>query len=176
MKSVISLEEVSGVTLDVMRRIGLLLVSVSKEGKPNVMTIGWGFIGMLWGEPYFVIAVRPSRYTYTLLEESLDFTVNVPAKGLEKAAEYCGTFSGRDLDKFKACNLTATNAKVVKSPIIKECIIHYECIIKYHYDLNPKFIPSDVKSLWYSQDDCHRMYFGRITAVYADDDYKMKIP
>jgi len=174
MKKEVALEEVVGVTLDTMRKVGLLLVSVDKEGKPNAMTIGWGFIGILWAEPSFVIAVRPSRYTYKLLEESNDFTVNVPAKGMEDVVSYCGTVSGRYTDKFKDCNLTSLKSKYVKSPIIKECIIHYECIVRYKYDLEPSKVPRDITSLWYPTNDFHRIYIGRIEAVYADEDYKSK--
>jgi len=175
LKVPVSLRDVSGITIDVMRRTGLLLVSVNRDGKPNVMTIGWGFIGILWREPYFIIAVRPSRYTYTLLERSLDFTVNVPSKGMERVVEYCGTFSGRDVDKFKKCGLTPLKAKVIKSPIIKECVIHYECVIKYRCDLMAKLMPEDVLSSWYPSNDYHRIYFGNIVEVYADEDYETKV-
>jgi len=57
-------------TLEVMGGRGLLLVSVDKDGKPNAMTIGWGTIGIIWGKPIFAVLVRPSRYTYGLIEET----------------------------------------------------------------------------------------------------------
>jgi len=75
---------------------GLLLASVGRDGRPNVMTIGWGLMGTLWARPVFVVAVRPSRYTHRLIEETGEFTVNVPRKGMEEIVEYCGTVSGRD--------------------------------------------------------------------------------
>ena len=31
-----------------MREDGLLLVTAGADGKPNVMTIGWGTIGSIW--------------------------------------------------------------------------------------------------------------------------------
>ena len=43
-----------------------------------------GFIGILWGKPFFIIAVRPSRFTYELLEWANDFTVNVSSRGMEE--------------------------------------------------------------------------------------------
>ena len=46
----------------------VLLVSQGKEGLPNVMAIGWGTIGWVWGRPIFSVLVRPSRYTYKLME------------------------------------------------------------------------------------------------------------
>jgi len=106
---------------------GLLLSTSGKNEKPNVMTIGWGLIGILWYKPTFAVAVRPARYTYGLLEESNEFTVNVPNKGMEKIVEYCGNVSGRDRDKFKEMDLTPLPGRRVKSPMVFECVIHYEC-------------------------------------------------
>ena len=35
-------------TIQRMREDGLLLVTAHNDGKPNVMTIGWGTIGSIW--------------------------------------------------------------------------------------------------------------------------------
>ena len=87
-------------TAEVMTNDGLLLVSEGRHGKPNAMTIGWGTIGWVWRGPVFLIFIRPSRYTYELLEEAGDFTVNVPPPELAEVLSFCGGFSGRDRDKF----------------------------------------------------------------------------
>ena len=69
-------------TIQRMREDGLLLVTSGADGKPNVMTIGWGTIGAIWGRPVFLVLVRPSRHTYSRLEEVGEFTVNVPPREL----------------------------------------------------------------------------------------------
>jgi len=157
-----------GKTLELMRSPGLLLVSTSKDGKPNVMTIGWGFIGVIWYKPVFVVAVRPSRYTYKLIEETGDFTVNVPTEDMSDIVEYCGTVSGRDHDKFKEKNLKAVPSKYVKSPIIEQCPINYECKVIYKTDLDSSKVPKEVVSSFYSAGDYHTLYFGEILTVHAD--------
>ena len=48
-------------SIAMMRTDGLLLNSVSADGTPNVMTIGWGTPGVIWGRPIFIVYVRPSR-------------------------------------------------------------------------------------------------------------------
>jgi hypothetical protein len=48
-------------TIKTLNELGLLLVSIDSNGKPNVMTIGWGSIGIIWYKPIFI--VLPSRYT-----------------------------------------------------------------------------------------------------------------
>ena len=113
-------------TFEVMGQIGVLLVSGEME-KPNVMTIGWGTIGIIWGKPIFITLVRPSRYTHGLIEKGKEFTVNVPTLEMEEVVSFCGTASGKDYDKFKEKNLTPFPGKKVKCPVIKECSIFYEC-------------------------------------------------
>ncbi len=171
-----SLSEVVSPTLKALKNPGLLLVSVDENGRPNAMTIGWGFAGILWGRPYFIVAVRPSRFTFSLIEKTSDFTVNVPRKGMEQAVSFCGTVSGRDYDKFKECGFTSRPSKFVRSPVIEECVIHYECKVAYKHRLSEAGISSGIISQWYPGGDLHTLYFGEILAIYADEDYERSLP
>lgn len=158
-------------TMRMLERCGCLLVSGNpkKEKKANVMTIGWGLIGRVWGKPVFIVAVRQSRHTHGFIERTGDFTVNVPKKGMEDAVAYCGKVSGREHDKFEEKGLTLQPSKKVKSPIISECIIHYECKVIYKTKLMPGDLPKNMIDEWYKKDDFHTIYFGEILATYADD-------
>ena len=155
-------------TMERMRDDGLLLVTQGNDKKANIMTIGWGMIGSIWGKSIFIVLVRPSRYTYSRLEQVDEFTVNVPSKDLAKAALHCGTVSGRDHDKFKEMNLTETASTAVQVPIIEECYINYECRSIHKNDLRPDFLNDAVKKQFYPDDDFHRLYFGEILATYVD--------
>ncbi len=152
-----------------MREDGLLMVTTNSDGKPNVMTIGWGTVGIIWGKPIFVVLVRPSRFTYSRLEELNEFTVNVPPKALSKAALHCGTVSGRDNDKFKELGLTVVQGKMVKTPIIEECIMHYECRVVHKNDVMPEALEKTIINDFHPQGDYHRIYYGQILATYADE-------
>jgi flavin reductase (DIM6/NTAB) family NADH-FMN oxidoreductase RutF len=142
----------------------VLLVSRGKEGLPNVMAIGWGTIGMIWRKPIFVVLVRPSRFTYKLIEETGEFTVNVVPPKLKEVVQYCGSVSGRDHDKFKEKKLTAIPSKKVKTPIIKECILHFECRVVNKIDLIPSGLEKSIINTFYAKGDFHRVYFGEILA------------
>ena len=157
-------------TIRRMREDGLLLVTTGADGKPNVMTIGWGTIGSIWGRPIFLALVRPSRHTYSRLEEVRDFTVNVPPKELAAAASHCGTVSGRDHDKFQEMKLTVVPSREVRAPAIQECVIHYECRTVHRNDLAPDSIVQAIQDEFYAEGNFHRVYFGEIVACYADDD------
>ena len=142
----------------------VLLVSQEKEGVPNVMAIGWGTIGIIWQKPIFVVLVRPSRYTYKLIEETGEFTVNIVPPQLKEVVQYCGTVSGRDQNKFKEKQLTAIASKKVKAPIIKECILHFECRVVHKNDLIPAELEKSIVPALYPKGDFHRVYFGEILA------------
>ena len=161
-------------TLQVMRNSGLLLTSANRKGKINVMTIGWGTIGVIWGMPMFLVLVRPSRLSYGFIEETGNFTVNVPPKKISQIVSFCGSVSGRDYDKFKEKGLTCIPGKNVKSPMIEECVVHYECKVLHKNDVIPARIPEDVTSQYYPQGDYHRIFFGRIVSVFADSKVKIE--
>ena len=140
----------------------VLLVSRGQEGLPNVMAIGWGTIGIIWRKPVFVVLVRPSRHTCQLIEEIGECTVNIVPPQLKEVVQYCGTVSGRDHNKFKEKQLTAIPSKKVKAPIIKECILHFECRVVYKNDLIPSELEKSIIPALYPKGDFHRIYFGQI--------------
>ena len=144
---------------------GLLLAAMGQDGKINAMTIGWGLIGRVWSDPIFMVAVRPTRHTHRLIEETNEFTVNVPCEGMDEIMNYCGTVSGRDYDKFKEVGLTAEKGKRVKSPIIAECIAHYECKVIGNSKVIPKLLSSEVKRRYYVSENYHTLYFGKILST-----------
>lgn len=158
-------------TIRALGETGCLLVSgKSAESKDsNVMAIGWGFIGVLWAKPVFVVAVRPSRYTHKLIEETGEFTVNVPGKGMKETVKYCGSVSGREHDKFKERGLTLMPGKKVKAPIISECAINYECKVVYKTQFVQRMVPGEAVKKWYPEEDYHTLYFGEIVAAHADE-------
>ena len=158
------------VTIRRMREDGLLLATTSAEGKPNVMTIGWGTIGSIWSRPVFIVLVRPSRFTYSRLEQVSDFTVNVPPRELAAAVALCGAVSGRDGDKFQEARLTPVPSREVRSPIIQECLVHYECRTLHRVDMAPEALVQTIHEQFYGSGDFHRVYFGEIVAAYADTD------
>lgn len=142
----------------------VLLASCGNKGFPNVMAIGWGTLGFIWRKPIFHVLVRPSRHSYKLIEETGEFTVNVVPPELKEVASYCGTVSGRDHDKFKEKGLTAIPSLKVKTPLVKECTLHFECRVVYKSDLIPPELEKTIVSAFYPQGDFHRTYFGEILA------------
>jgi flavin reductase (DIM6/NTAB) family NADH-FMN oxidoreductase RutF len=142
----------------------VLLVSQAKQGSPNAMAIGWGQVGIVWRKRVFTVLVRPSRHTYGLIEEAGEFTVNIVPPQLKDLVQYCGSVSGRNHDKFKEKGMTAISSSKIKTPIVKECILHYECRIIYKNDLISSELKAFIVTGFYPNGDFHRLYFGEILA------------
>jgi flavin reductase (DIM6/NTAB) family NADH-FMN oxidoreductase RutF len=151
---------------------GLLLVSEGLDKIPNAMTIGWGFLGTMWSLPVIVVAVRHSRHTYKLLEESDSFTVCIPSNEMDNILEYCGSKSGRTHDKFAELNLTAKKSENIGAPYIEECPIFFECSIIFKADLSEGKLDPIITEKAYKSGDLHMLYFGEIKGAYVIDDYK----
>ncbi|AZV56183.1 flavin reductase family protein [Clostridium sp. AWRP] len=137
------------------------------NGKVNTMTIGWGSIGFVWRKPVFTVLVRQSRYTKEFIENSGNFTVSVPFRSdMKKALAICGTKSGRNIDKFKVCNLQLNSGRSVDSPVIAGCDMYYECKIIYKQDMKKELLTKEVDLNCYLDGDYHTVYYGEIVNCY----------
>ena len=106
---------------------GAFLVVQDAKGKPNPMTIGWAAMGPVWGEAVLAVLVRPSRHTHGLIGRAKVFSVNVPIDGLRKELAFCGSRSGRDVDKVKACGLKVLPGRLPQVSVLADCGLFYEC-------------------------------------------------
>ncbi len=134
----------------------------------NTMTIGWATMGFVWRKPIFMIAVRDSRHTFGFIEKANDFTVSVPLTDMNEEIIFCGTKSGKDVDKYKACNLKIINAQQVVSPIIDTPGIHFECKIVYKTAMDSTYLVEEYDKL-YPEKDYHTLYFGEILDCYETE-------
>jgi flavin reductase (DIM6/NTAB) family NADH-FMN oxidoreductase RutF len=152
---------------DAMSRIkkGAFL-TVKAADALNTMTIGWGAFGFIWQKPVMMVAVRPTRHTFGIMEKAQDFTVTIPSGDMSKAIAFCGSKSGRDADKFKMCNLETADGRKVASPSIKAPGIHYECKIVCKSAMNEDHLDKNIDKSLYPQKDYHTLYFGEILACY----------
>ena len=80
--------------------------------------------------PMLAVSIRPTRHSYKMIMETKEFVINVPTMSVVKETLFCGRRSGKQHDKFKETGLTPLPAKMVKPPIIKECVAHLECKLR----------------------------------------------
>lgn len=142
-------------------------LTVSDGTNTNTMTIGWANIGIIWNKPVIIVMVRKSRHTYSILKNAKDFTISLPINvDLKKSLVYCGSYSGRDVDKIKESKLSLKKSKDVISPIISQCDMHYECKIIHSQQLVPQNLETNITDRFYINDDYHVLYFGEIVGSY----------
>lgn len=145
-------------------------LTVQSGDRLNTMTIGWGTVGFIWRKPIFMVAVRYSRYTYELLRQANEFTVSFPLGiDLKKELMICGTKSGRDIDKFRECGLTAQPGQEMATPVIGQCNLHYECRLVYNSAMEPGLLDAAIGQSCYSDHDYHTLYFGEIAVCYLNE-------
>lgn len=141
-------------------------LTVKSANNLNTMTIGWATVGVVWSKPVIMVAVRSSRHTFGIIEAAADFTITMPAGDMGKETAYCGSKSGRDVNKFKMCNLETADSRLVASPIIKVRGRHYECRIIYKSAMDPAQFDKKNDAALYPKKDYHTLYFGEILACY----------
>ena len=144
-------------------------LTVKYETSLNTMTIGWASFGYVWKKPIMMVTVRSTRHTFGIIEAANDFTVTVPTGDMHKEIAYCGSKSGRDVDKYKMCSLDTINSRHVTSPVIKARGRHYECRIFYKSSMDPAHLDKGCDSSIYPKKDYHTLYFGEIMACYETD-------
>ena len=120
------------------------------SGDKNALTLAW--VGTASSDPPFItIGVRPTRYSYGLIQRYGDFVLNLPNADQVPLLEYCGTVSGRNEDKFARANLTAVKADVVRAPLVAEFGVNIECRVRDRISLGS-----------------HDMFIGEVVAVHGD--------
>ncbi len=144
-----------------------VFMTTKKQDKVNTMTISWGGISFIWNKPVFISYVRYTRDTYQMVENTNEFTINIPLnKDLRKELGFCGSKSGRDYDKIKECNFNLHDSRVVNTPILADCEMHYECKVIYKQAMEPGNILNEVKERFYSTNNFHVIYYGEIVDSY----------
>ncbi|MGE5422618.1 MAG: flavin reductase family protein [Ignavibacteriales bacterium] len=133
--------------------VPVVLVScIGHEGTANIITIAW--VGTVCSDPPMLsISIRPSRYSHKLITETREFVVNIPSADILDATDYCGIVSGRDVDKFTVTGLTPEPASKVKAPLIKECPMNMECVVRQILNLG-----------------AHDMFIAEIVAVHQEEE------
>ncbi|MDR0931660.1 MAG: flavin reductase family protein [Victivallales bacterium] len=114
--------------------VSAVLVGCGRADTYNLITVAWA--GTICSKPPMLsISIRPERYSYQLILESGEFTVNLPTVEQIRVTDYCGVVSGRDQDKFKATNLTPLPGSQVEAPLVAECPLGLECKVTQTLEL-----------------------------------------
>ncbi len=144
------------VVVDPMRPVyptpAALISCVSRDGRPNIITLGEVFNVSLRRPPIVGLAIRKATFSHGLISDTREFVVNLPGTRLLRETDLCGSCSGRDTDKFAETGLTAIPAEKVKPPLIAECPVNIECRLLSVQEMGD-----------------HDLFLGEVLLVHADD-------
>jgi flavin reductase (DIM6/NTAB) family NADH-FMN oxidoreductase RutF len=131
----------------------VVLVSVAGgAGAGNFLTIAW--VGTVCSSPPMLsVAIRPSRFSHGLVSHEREFVVNIPDAGRLEGVDVAGVWSGRDHDKFEELGFTALPASKVGAPLIAECPINLECVVRHQLALG-----------------AHDLFIAEIVATHYDEE------
>ncbi len=139
--------------------------------RPNPMTVSWGGLGTLWDRPVATVYVRPTRFTFSLLEAEPFFTLNFLPERYRAALDACGCTSGRDIDKWRSTGLGRVSGESVPVPRVAQAELALECSVVATLDLDPaRFLDPSVEEL-YPRKDYHRVFLGEVMTAFADEQY-----
>lgn len=127
-----------------------VLVTCGDAECSNLITVAWtGTINT--NPPMLYISVRPERYSYGLIRDNMEFTVNLTTAGMARATDWCGVRSGRDYDKWAETGLTPEPGVDVRCPRVAESPLSIECRVRRILPLGS-----------------HHMFVADVVGVYAD--------
>ena len=107
----------------------IIINDPNKKSGVNVITIS--YVGVICENPPIIsLAIRPNRYSYSLLEKEKDFTVNMPRLNDLKLVDYCGTISGKKYDKVEKLNLKLKKATTINGSFLENSPFVFECKVK----------------------------------------------
>jgi flavin reductase (DIM6/NTAB) family NADH-FMN oxidoreductase RutF len=121
------------------------LVGADVNGKPNFLTVA--FCGIMNPHPPMIYAaLNKAHHTNSGIRENRTFSVNIPSADMVSITDYCGIFSGRDVDKSGIFDVFY--GELGNAPMIAECPISMECRLHriIEFEMDEVFIGEIVQS------------------------------
>jgi flavin reductase (DIM6/NTAB) family NADH-FMN oxidoreductase RutF len=103
-----------------------LVTSLDANGRPNALGVSWVTRTSL--DPFLLmVSIDHSRYSHAGIDFHKEFVVNYPSAEQADAALFCGTRSGRDIDKITEAGISLIDSIAVKVPTIEGATVAFEC-------------------------------------------------
>jgi flavin reductase (DIM6/NTAB) family NADH-FMN oxidoreductase RutF len=128
------------------------LIASAARGRSNVMAAAW--VMPIDFEPPLVAAVIASgTLTRELVDQSHEFTINLPTAAMVDAVYAVGKVSGHDVDKLEKYGLKTSPASRVSAPFIEGCAGWLECRVRSLPEMQAEF----------------DLFIAEVLAAWADD-------
>lgn len=105
----------------------IVLITSRYKNKDNIIAVTWWTKISFKPEHLYLISIGKSRFSYYLIKKGKCFVINFMPYELSNKILFCGTKSGRNINKFKECKFNQIGAKKINCPIIREALAYLEC-------------------------------------------------
>ena len=140
-----------------------MLITAGSRESFNTMTASWGGMGVIWNKKVCFCVVRPTRHTRLFTDSSSYFTLSFFEEQYREVLNYCGTHSGRDVNKIKETRLTPLFGD--DTIYFAEARLVFQCKKMYYQDIDPRnFLDPTIDKRNYPLKDYHRLYVGEIVS------------
>lgn len=112
--------------------IPITLLGAAVHRKPNFATIGdCGLMGI--NPPLVYVSSHREHHTNVGILENGTFSINFPTTKMLAVTDYCGTVSGRDVDK--AALFEVFYGELQTAPMIQACPVNLECRVVKEFSI-----------------------------------------
>jgi flavin reductase (DIM6/NTAB) family NADH-FMN oxidoreductase RutF len=102
------------------------LVGARAGNRVNFMSCAW-HTALSFEPPLFGVLIAKKRLTYEIVTAAREFSVNFLSFDKVRISAQMGRKSGHEVDKIKEFGVALQPAKVIKSPLIEEAYVAFEC-------------------------------------------------
>lgn len=111
-------------------------VITKQDDKINLCPINYQAVSTVYETPLSVCLGLDNRnLTLQTILETKQFVYAYPSKEQIKDILYCGTVSGREIDKLAQTQLSFTDSQKVSPPNLNGAVLNYECKLLHHYNV-----------------------------------------
>ena len=138
-----------------------MLIAAGTPDAFNTMTASWGALGVLWGKPAAFCFVRPSRHTFGFIDAAERFSLSFFEERHRPILDFCGTHSGRTVDKIASTGLTPS-VTAQGGIAFAQARLVLVCRRIYSQDIDPERFVDPATLGHYERRDFHRMFVGEV--------------
>ncbi len=138
-----------------------MLITAGTISSFNTMTANWGGLGFLWDKNVCFCFVRPIRYTDHFMEKAENFTLSFFEEQYREILQFCGTYSGLDVNKVEKTGLIPVSAES-GGVYFEQSRLVIECRKIYSQEMDPERFLAPYIASFYPDKSYHRIYVGEI--------------
>jgi flavin reductase (DIM6/NTAB) family NADH-FMN oxidoreductase RutF len=133
--------------------VPIALVGVRTDGQPNVTEVGdVGIMGIK--PPYVFVSLGEKSHSRLGISQTGQYSLNFPTTAMIDRADFCGSASGRRVDKASLFTLFYDPDGLPDLPLIEDCPVNLACEVVEHVTLQHRniFIGKVIQT--YVNEDC----------------------